>query len=329
MTQKYNPIIENLILITEIYAEVMTNGRNEELRNQIDEWKQQQDIPFTAMNQMLLDWANEFEDRFGEDRTDDYLGAIDGFTMGKLRSLRPEPIPELEFKVGDVVTISLQSLWENMPEDKKIEAYDDGGWYTKYGMNVEIEEDELTEEEKSRYIMNKKLYFDLKDEDFNDGERAIITHIGGSNDRYTLLALEGERDWKKEMALSRKEMQIAALKSEDWGSLQKGEKKMENEIKVLNAIRKLEDEIKENLTVAYKDACACRNMQYTVYLEDDMESVNILEDVAGGTAWFEETWALWKFCFKGMEFDEESGDEGFDPDGCYREIVEEWEKRCK
>lgn len=324
MTQEYNSVIENLILITEIYAEVMTNGRNEELRKQIDEWKQQQNVPFTAMNQMLLDWANDFEDRFEEDRTDDYLGAIDGFTMEKLRSLRPEPIPELEFKVGDVVTISLQSLWEDMPEDKKTEAYDNGGWYTYFGMNVEIEEDELTEEEKPHYVRDRKLYFDLKDEDFNDGEKAIITAIGSCDNRYILLALEGGREWKKEMQLSRREMQIAALSERVWDL--KGEKKMENKIEVLNAIRKLEDEIEEKLTIAYKDACACRDMQYTVYLEDDMESVNILEDVAGGTMWFK-AWGLWTFCLKGTAFDEESGDEGFDPKLYYREIVEEWERR--
>lgn len=324
MIQEYNPIIENLILITEIYAEVMTNGQHEELRNQIDEWKQQQDIPSTTMSQMLLDWANEFEDWSGEYESNDYLGAIDEFTMKKLRSLRPEPIPELEFKVGDVVTISLQSLWEDMSEDKKTDVYRDGGWYTDFGMNVEFEEDELTEEEKPHYVRDRKLYFDLKDEDFNDGEKAIITAIGSCDNRYILLALEGGREWKKEMQLSRREMQIAALSERVWDL--KGEKKMENKIEVLNAIRKLEDEIEEKLTIAYKDACACRDMQYTVYLEDDMESVNILEDVAGGTMWFE-TLGLWTFCLKGTTFDEESGDEGFDPEGCYREIVREWERR--
>lgn len=209
--QEYNPIIENLIMITEIYAEVMTNGKNEELRKQIDAWKDENDIPFTRMGEILLDWANEFEERFGEGRTDDYIGAIESFTIYQLRNLKPESKLELDsdYKIGDVVTVSLASLYEAMSEKKRTQVREAGQWYTDKGMRVEIEvEVEGAREEDGEII--EKTYFDLVDEDFCDGESAIVTGVGP--DRYALFALDGEREWKKEMSFSESEMKIAAMR---------------------------------------------------------------------------------------------------------------------
>ena len=98
------------------------------------------------------------------------------------------------------------SLFESLSDGKRDMAIDDGGFFTKHDMYVQIET------EKAREDGEIKRYFDLKDQDFCDGETAIITG-GGKGSKYTLLALEGAAEWKKEMVFSGREMKVVACKT--------------------------------------------------------------------------------------------------------------------
>lgn len=120
--QQYTKVIENVIEITRIYHDAAK--WNEDLFNQVEEWRHENDIPFTGMNRYILDWANEFEEKnAGEEWWEkDYIEAIDKFTISKLKELVKQE--ENMVKITKLPVTYEVCGWVDVPESTIEEAID-------------------------------------------------------------------------------------------------------------------------------------------------------------------------------------------------------------